>query len=533
MRAKVCFMFGFCLSAPLFAQTKCVLPRDLEIRVKAHPGAENYSEVGSWFGDHRQFDCAAMAFQKALENDPKSAKLNYLLGLSLYSSGRIAAAIPPLMNSIATEPQVVKSRLLLASALAHEHLNREAEEQWKAALTIDPKSSIALDGLSKLLLDDGDYVSVIDLLRSEPLDEALAFDLAMAYGRAGMLDDAATVLAGALEKYPASLEVTNALVSVYVKQTRFQEASRLAEAAYRHHPGSLEAEKLYLRVLVLNGDFDTARPLAHKLLAAAPHDFDALYLNGVLEHQAGDDLAARNHLEEAVQLDPKHYNARYNLGITLARLHDAEGARKQLEKAIELGASEPELRFELAKVLRSLGETDKAQQQLKLYQEELKARANRTVAAQKSGQAEQEMNQGNAQKAVTLYREALEATPNNAMLAYKLAMALDSTGNLEDERSVLEQATKLDVDFALAQNQLGYVLSRLGNLQGAEEHFRQALRSAPDYLQAWINLAATLGMQSRFAEAQQAAARALALNPGNEEAKHLMRDLTAAGGVQR
>ena len=107
-------------------------------------------------------------------------------------------------------------------------------------------------------------------------------------------------------------------------------------------------------------------------------------------------------------------------------------------------------------------------------------------------------------------------------------MALDRAGNTDDERTVLEQAVKIDPDFALAQNQLGYLASRGGDPASAEEHFRQAVRASPGYTQAWVSLAATLGMESRFPEAQEAVASALRLDPNNAEAKQLRKDLTAA-----
>ena len=87
---------------------------------------------------------------------------------------------------------------------------------------------------------------------------------------------------------------------------------------------------------------------------------------------------------------------------------------------------------------------------------------------------------------------------------------------------------KIDPGFALAQNQLGYLASKDGDPAGAEEHFRLAVRAAPGYTQAWISLAATLGMESRFPEAQDALATALKLEPENPEAKQLRKDLTAA-----
>jgi tetratricopeptide (TPR) repeat protein len=165
---------------------------------------------------------------------------------------------------------------------------------------------------------------------------------------------------------------------------------------------------------------------------------------------------------------------------------------------------------------------------MKLYQEEQQAKANRTLAASKAAIADKEMENGNPQKAVPLLREAVQASPKDAVLAYKLSLALDKTGDLEGEKGALEQVVKIDPDFALAQNQLGYLASRNGDAASAELHFREAVRAAPGYAQAWVSLAATLGMQSRYSEAQAALDAALRLDPTNEQALELRKELTAA-----
>jgi len=518
----LCLCAGFCLAA------SCVGPPALQAKLRTQPDTENYIQLGTWFGDHRRYECAVETFRAGLKLEPGSSQLYYLVGLSLYSSGHAEKAVEPLQQSIQLIPDVLKPHLILAMAFSQLHRMPEANAEWEAALKIDPHSTQAFDGLSKSLLAEGNYRAVIALLQTAPpKEEVLALDLARAYDVAGMLDEAAMTLQQALLANPSSLPLSAALVMILARQAHFEDAAKLAAKRVQAHPHDLQAQELYLHVLVLNDDIKKAQPLAVKLMAASPHDFEVLYLNGVIERSSGQFPAARKHLEEAVALDPEHYNSRYNLGVVLAELGDNEGAREQLEKALALGAVEPQIHFKLAAVLRTLGETQLAQEQLKIYQQAEKEKTERTLAASKSAQAEKEFNSGDPAKAATLYREAFTAYPS-ASLAYKLAMALDRTGATEEEHTVLEQAVKIDPDFALAQNQLGYLASRGGDTASAEEHFRQAVRASPGYTQAWVSLAATLGMESRFPEAQEAIASALRLDPNNSEAQQLRKDLAAA-----
>jgi tetratricopeptide (TPR) repeat protein len=510
----------------------CTGPKELETKLQAHPDADTYSELGDWFGDRKQYDCALDAFQKGLKLEPGSAKLYYLVGLTLYASGRPQDSLKPLGQSIFLMPEVLKPHLLLATALEQLKHGQEARSEWEAALRIDHTSTEALDGMSKSLLAARDPFSVIELLREAPHSEILTIDLALAYGQAKMLDKSEEVLSAALKRNPSSLPLTDALVTIFVNEVHYENAVSLAAKSAHLHPGNVEAQRLYLRVLVLDGDFTLARPLARKLLAAHPHDFDFLYLNGILENQGGQFASARQHFEAAIALDPNYYNAHYNLGLALAELQDFAGAKEHLEKALDLGATEPQVHFKLATVLRSLGETEQAQVQLKLFQEGNQAKINRTLAASKSAEAAKELAGGNLQKAVALYREASEATPGDATLAYKLALALDQTGDTVAERVALEQAVKIDPGFALAQNQLGYLASNGGDSASAEQHFRLAVQAAPGYTQAWISLAATLGMEARFPEAQEALASALKIEPDNAEARQLRKDLETAAQAQ-
>lgn len=532
MFKKAVLVLAACLAVtPCFA-AECTGPQTLQTKLRAHPDADTYTELGNWFGDHNRYDCAIQAFQEGLKLEPGSAKLLYLEGLTLFSSGNAQGAVEPLQQSIQLMPDVIKPHLILAAV--YEQLKRpdDVKSEFEAALRIDPHSQIALAALGKYLIASGNFPVAVQVLRSATLNEDMSLDLAFAYGKLGMLDDASKVLTEALNSHPASVPLTSALADIYVSQSRYQDATNIAEKAARLHPRDLAAQRLYLRALVLNGDLVKARPLGKRLLAQDPQDFDFLYLNGILEHEAGQNPDAEKHLEQAVALNPDHYNARYNLGLVLSEMNRPADAREQFEKAIALGAKEPEIRFKLATVLRTLGETQLAQEQLKLYQQELQDETNRSLSAGKSVQAAKAMESGDAQKAVALYREALQATPQDVMLNFKLALALDRTGDTTAEQAALEQALKIDPTMAIAQNQLGYLASKNGDFAGAEQHFRQAVQSAPGYSEAWVNLAATLGMESRFPEAIQAVETAIKLDPQNTEALKLRQSLNSAQSRQ-
>ncbi len=513
-------------SQPLWSDS-CIGPAPLEARVHSNPDADAYAALGIWFGENGNSECAAQAFQAGLKLEPNSPRLPYLLGLSLYTAGKLQESVSPLQHSVELHPNELKPHLLLASALAGLGRSKEAFVEWQAALRIDSNSKMALDGIAKILLAAGDNETVIAQLPGIQLDENLTLDLATAYERAGMLNDATRVLVEGMKSYPTSVALTSLLVSIDVKLSRFDEATKIAEELARNNPEDIEAQRVYLSVLVFNAENETAVPLARKLLAQAPHDADFLYLNGVLERTTGDFIAARKHLEEAAKLDPNRYSTCYNLGYTLEQLKDYTGAKEQLLKAIELDPTEPESHFELAKVLRKLGETDAAQQQLVLYQKQVKNKSDHTIAAQKSTQAAEAARAGDKQEAAALYRDAIAVLPDNAGLPFQLALVLHDLNDTDGERTALEQAVKIDPNFALARYRLGVLDSQKGDLGGAEKQFRLAVQAAPGYVQAWITLATVLATESRISDALRALDSALKIDSNNGPGLELRKNLIA------
>jgi len=420
----------------------------------------------------------------------------------------------------------------LGNWFSQNHQSTCAVQAFQSALAIDAGSGNALDGLARTLIAMGDAQGAIRLLHSVQRDEVTTVDLAVAYRKAQMFEEAAEVLREALKTYPSSDSVTGALVSLEAHQSHYAVAQSLAGELAKQKPNDLEAQRIYFRTLVVTGDNDAAAPLGRKLLAIAPKDADLLNLNGFLERKAGDYASARKHLEEAVQVNPSDMNSRVNLGLVLAQLHEAAAAKVQLEKAVELGATEAQVRIELAKVLRALGENDEAQKQLKLYQQKLKDDDDQEQAVLKATEAAQAAKEGDNRKAAVLYREAAALEPADAGIAYRLSVVLGNLGDTAGQRAALQQAIKADPKFILAQYDLGYMDFQGGEDAAAEEHFRFVVQIAPDNVRAWLSLAATLATEGKVAEAQQAVASALKIDPNHAGALELSRKLAAAQARQ-
>ncbi len=506
----------------------CQGPSALEARLQAQRDERAYIILGNWFGDHHQFRCAEQVYGSGLEHFAQSAPLNYLKGLALFSEGKYEAALEPLALSVKLDGKEIKSYLLLGEALSQLGRVPDAARAWQAALQIDSHEKMALDGMAKALISVHAYDQVIALLNSEPADENLSLDLGVALGGAGQLSEGARVLEGAVKKYPDSVHLVDALVTIYVHQLRYHDAVSVSGDLAKRKPGDLEAQRIYLRALLLDSDQELSLSLARKLVQRAPHDSEILFLCGKAERLANDFVSARKHLEEAAAINPKHANTRFDLGAVLAELHEYAAAEKQFKMAIDLGDTEPEVRFQLSQALRKQGKIEEAAEQLQIYQAKVKQKSDNTLAMQKATQADEAAAKGDKKQASALYREASDTLPKDARIAYRWAMVLDGMEDYATERIALERAVDDDPALALTHNQLGFVYSKLGETALAEEQFRLAVKAAPQYVPAWISLAASLAMQSKFPEARQAIESALKVDPDNKDAQDLRNSLPAS-----
>ena len=162
----------------------CKAPAGLEARIQTQPDAAAYAELGGWFDQNHQAQCAIGAYRSAVKLAPDSSRLNELLGRSLYAAGPPER---PLRRSkrACSLIQELKAHLLLGAALAQLGRNQEAASEWSAR----SEDRSRLEGRARRPGQKpdrrGDYASVIRNLRSVARDENLTLDLAIAYRKYG------------------------------------------------------------------------------------------------------------------------------------------------------------------------------------------------------------------------------------------------------------------------------------------------------------------------------------------------------------
>jgi tetratricopeptide (TPR) repeat protein len=513
----------FFLEPFALAASSCVASPELQARLRARPTAAIYTNLGDWFAQRKQFNCAAGAFASAFRLQPTSASA-YLWGLSLSSAGAEKQAIAPLRQAIRLDANDIRPHLVLATVLDRMKETVEGEAEWRKALAIDPQSAVALDSLSRNMVDQKNYASVIALLDKpgmEPNRTAMqSLNLGMAYAGMVQLDKAAAVLREGLNNNEDSLPIANELAVLLMLLGRDEEAYSVFDLALAKHPEDQPTQVLYLHTLV-NSKSNRAFDYSRRLLSAYPDQWEVLYLAGVMESRKGEFEKARAHLEHSILLNPKYYPSQEMLGVVLAGLGDLPAAKRHLDRAVALGDDQPEIEYELAQLSKRLGDTANAHEKIRIYQNLKKTRSDAVQAAGKSEMGDQAISEGNPSRAASLYQEALEITPNEAILYYKLSEAQDKMKDFAGEKTSLERAIQLNPNLAEAQNQMGYLADRAGEFTRAESYFRTAIRISPSYVIAWINLSATLASEEKWQDARQVLSHVTEIDPDNVQAHQL------------
>jgi Flp pilus assembly protein TadD len=363
---RVCLRYGVCLVMSVWLACGCTAwaatcapPSSMKKGLQGQPTVEAYEELGIYLGEQKQYECAAKAFSAALEIQPESGHVAFMLGLSLYSEGKGQEAIAPLQQAERLGFSDINLHLVLGAAFDQLQQIANAETEWRAALAIDPESTESLDSLSSDLVLDNDYPGTIALLENPMISgqrtPVQSLNLGLAYARTARLDESANALREGVNTSPDSLVLADELAAVLGLQTRYDEAATVLELAVERHPGDTNTEVLYLRTLMATKSEKTAL-VARKLLLTSPHNWEVLYLNGVLETKDGRLEQARAHLEQSVALKPDSAMSHDLLGLVLAQLNDMRGAKDHLQKAIALGDTSADVLQNLAKVLQILSQ---------------------------------------------------------------------------------------------------------------------------------------------------------------------------------
>jgi len=418
---------------------------DLAKRTRDPRIARRATEVAALYA--RMNNAAIDAATVWHETEPGSTRaLEALAGL-LVAAGRYDEALPnlkKLLTGSANDPANGFTQLTRTLANAQD---KQAALKLVHRLAADyPKLAEAHFAVARAAVNAGDEPVALEEARKavqlrpdwEPavLLEAQLLQKASA-------DQAASLLAGYLKKYPAARE------------------TRLA----------------YARLLVAQKRFGEARAEFQKLMAGVPDSTDAAFAVALLSLQLKDYDAAEKYLRSLIE---SPYRDKDGVRLYLGQVAEE---RKNLPEALrwygEVGEGEQYVQAQIryAQVLARQGKLDEAR--VRLQQAAAKNSQQRVQLTLAEAQLLRDANQPKA--AFDLVGQALDRVPNNPELLYDYAMLAEKIERVDILEASLRKLIEIRPEHAHAYNALGYSLAdRNQRLPEARELIEKALQLAPE-----------------------------------------------------
>ena len=256
-----------------------------------------------------------------------------------------------------------------------------------------------------------------------------------------------------------------------------------------------------------------AETLYRRCLSAAPENPPTLFFLGRLYQECGRPAAALRLLKDALARFPNSAGIWEALGQLQDEAGDLEQAIAAFEKASSLAPKEPAPLIELGVCHARRGVTAEAvtafRKALALAPQDPVIHLNLAQALSATGEFE---------AAAQHYQKTIALNPQFTPAYAGLAQLLRRQGRFEEALAQFRQGLAIQPKDPGALNSLASLYKDLGRLEAAVTRYRESLAVAPHPV-TYAGLATVLERAHRLEEAAEAARQALAMDPGNAEAR--------------
>ena len=544
------FVFGLAsvllelMAGPMFAQTA---------------GAQY--ELGLSALKKGDLDGAITHVRRAVAIQPEYPEAHNTLGLLLGKKGTDAlAVINEFQTALRQRPDFAEAHYNLGLVLAQLGQVDPCIAEFREAVRYKSDYPEAWNGLGLALFDrniDEAIGAYEKALKLRPGFIEVEFNLALAYRRKYGVDREIEQLRRVLALDRTHMFARNTLARRLEELNRIDELVALATETVRMHPNSAEAHYFLGKGLLKSGDAAAAIGQFQRAIALDPELGEAHHNLGMALRRVGrgdeagaalekaatlrdkqhQDISANIQMSEAelnlkngnfekaiadlkevTRLQPEWPDAFWQLGAALEKKGDLDDAIAAFEQAVKLRPGTAQARYELALVLREKGDLDRAVDELRrvIALSPSLFEAHLTLGAIL-------LNRNEGPSALAELKRAVELNDKSPEAQYLLGVALNRAG----QNSAAQQSFAKTKTMRMAQDgrteaaselDLGLKEAKAGNLENAVQHFREAVKLAPDLPQAYQFLGTALISQEHFDAAIVELNHAVQLKPDYYEA---------------
>lgn len=289
-------------------------------------------------------------------------------GVAFLAEGKFADAAIAFRKAIAEEPGQATLWVNLGIALRFEGNTAEAREWLERARAVPEAQRAAGHQLAQLDLDAGDLAGAERELRAvlarEPGAAEVRNSLGLVLEKRGRLAEARIEYAESARLDPNAAEPRNNLGNLAKRARQLDDAERLYRAAIDADPYFMGAYNNLALLYQDRGEIDRAIELYDRALAKAPTN--AVVLNNLasLYFATGDNVTARETWRRSVEADPSYTSPLNNLaGLALAE-GDDDAAERLLARALALDPNYGDAHINRSILARKRGDVETARREL-------------------------------------------------------------------------------------------------------------------------------------------------------------------------
>jgi len=255
------------------------------------------------------------------------------------------------------------------------------------------------------------------------------------------------------------------------------------------------------------GKPDVAETLCREHLNVHPASVDHLRLLGHALMQQRQFSEAETQLKIAIELAPDLPHLSEDLGSALAQQRKFEEAIPLFEQAVRQDPEAANAHKKLGQALAAVGRGLEADEAFEAFFDKDPDAGAVAVGAE-------HIRAGREEDAIKSFRQTLKDNPDNVdAMRFLAAVYLKQKIKLGDAEALLQRATQLAPDFAMAWLDLGQALSKRAKRMEAIEAYKRATVLEPRNGNAWEKLAGASAGAGYPEQAADAFRKAIALSP--------------------
>ena len=429
---------------------------------------------------------AAETYGKAVQLNPRDAKLRYNLSLALDRMGDFASERKELTKAVELEPNLAAAQNQLGLLALRSGRQAEAEQRFKKTMAIDPAFAEAQSNLGVLYSQQGKNAEAAALfqqaIKNDPKYTKAYINFGLLMAQQGAFPDAEQQFRTAIAVDANYPDAYAALGMLQAKTGRGAEAVKSFQKAVTLEPASAQAH-LNLGIALVdqfdrNGglkEFSEAARLDPKLAAAH-------YSLGRFFFETGKYEDADRELQTAIRLRPDDAGALYFLALTAKQENQVERSTVLLHKVVEAQPDNADAQYLLGQNLEHSGDSAAAIQHWKAA---VQADPNHSQALYNLAKALNKVHDPEAKQ----YQDRFDALQKSQQIADRVSelgnFALEAANAQNWPQAVQQMNEAIQLCGSCPQSahlhkNLGLFYGRTGNLGEAEKELRTALQLAPN-----------------------------------------------------